>query len=169
MKHSNAPSPLRAADYEAIEAALLETVRGRWFLTEFSKRNRSADTNMLLEAIGKLEATVLKPQVEAQAKTPDAAMRRDLIEMAEAISQTRKEIAAMGSSEQDDSKFTSATEELDAIVESTEKATSDILEAAEDIQELAWLLREKETDDEACDRLDARAQPTFTRPALFRT
>ncbi|MEM8743391.1 MAG: protein phosphatase CheZ [Pseudomonadota bacterium] len=117
---------------------------------------------MLLEAIGKLEATVLKPQVEAQAKTPDAAMRRDLIEMAEAISQTRKEIAAMGSSEQDDSKFTSATEELDAIVESTEKATSDILEAAEDIQELAWLLREKETDDEACDRLDARATDIYT-------
>ncbi|MDA7947554.1 MAG: protein phosphatase CheZ [Hyphomicrobiaceae bacterium] len=160
MKNSNAPSPLRAADYEAIEAALLETVRGRWFLAEFSKRNRSADTNMLLDAISKLEATVLNPQ--AQAQTPDAAMRRDLIEMAEAISQTRKEIAAMGTSEQDDSKFTSATEELDAIVEATEKATSDILEAAEDVQELAWLLREKDTDDEACDRLDARATDIYT-------
>ena len=162
MKNSNAPSPLRAADYEAIEAALLETVRGRWFLAEFSKRNRSADTNMLLDAISKLEATVLKPQAEAESQTPDAAMRRDLIEMAEAISQTRKEIAAMGTSEQDDSKFTSATEELDAIVEATEKATSDILEAAEDIQELAWLLREKDTDDEACDRLDARATDIYT-------
>lgn len=158
MKNSNAPSPLRAADYEAIEAALLETVRGRWFLAEFSKRNRSADTNMLLDAISKLEATVLKPNAEK----PDAAIRSDLIEMAEAISRTRKEIAAMGTSEQDDSKFTSATEELDAIVESTEKATSDILEAAEDVQELAWVLREKGTDDEACDRLDARATDIYT-------
>ncbi len=137
---------------------MLESVRGRWFLAEFSKRNRSADTNMLLDAISKLEATVLKPNAEQ----PDAAIRRDLIEMAEAISRTRKEIAAMGTAEQEDSKFTSATEELDAIVESTEKATSDILEAAEDVQELAWLLREKGTDDEACDRLDARATDIYT-------
>lgn len=158
MKNSNAPSPLRAADYEAIEAALLETVRGRWFLAEYSKRNRSADTNMLLDAISKLEATVLKPNAER----PDAAIRSDLIEMAEAISRTRREISAMGTSEHDDSKFTSATEELDAIVQSTEKATSDILEAAEDVQELAWVLREKGTDDEACDRLDARATDIYT-------
>ena len=62
----------------------------------------------------------------------------------------------------DDSRFANATEELDAIVEATEKATSDILEAAEDIQETAWQMREKGADPHACDRLDARATDIYT-------
>lgn len=45
-------------DYEAIEAAVLESPRGRWFLAEFTRRNRAADTLMLLEAIRKLERGV---------------------------------------------------------------------------------------------------------------
>jgi hypothetical protein len=45
-------------DYEAIEAAVLESPRGRWFLNEFTRRNRAADTLMLLEAIRKLERGV---------------------------------------------------------------------------------------------------------------
>jgi hypothetical protein len=42
-------------DYEAIEAAVMETARGRWFLMEFMRRNRNADTKVLLEAIARLE------------------------------------------------------------------------------------------------------------------
>lgn len=68
----------------------------------------------------------------------------------------------MSPADQDDSKFTNATEELDAIVEATETATSAILEAAEDVQETAWLLREKGANDESCDRLDARATDIYT-------
>jgi hypothetical protein len=52
-------------DYEAIEAAVLESPRGRWFLGEFARRNRAADTLMLLEAIRKLERGV--------AESPDMA------------------------------------------------------------------------------------------------
>lgn len=161
MNNSKAPSPLRSADYEAIESALLESARGRWFLAEYNKRNRSADTKMLLEAISRLEASVLKARNTSDS-TPSNHLKRDLVEMAEAISKTRDEISAMRTSDQDDNQFTTATEELDAIVEATEKATSDILEAAEDIQELAWVLREKGTEDEACDRLDARATDIYT-------
>ena len=158
MSNSKAPSPIRTADYEAIEEALLHSTRGRWFLSESNQRNRSADTNMLLGAITKLETAVLQPQKPAK----NAHIRSNLIEMAEAISQTRNEIAAMRSANQDDCQFTTATEELGAIVEATEKATSDILEAAENIQELAWVLREKGSEDDACDRLDARATDIYT-------
>ncbi|MGE0210221.1 MAG: hypothetical protein AB7S41_00830 [Parvibaculaceae bacterium] len=42
-------------DYEAVEAAVLNTARGRWFLAEHARRNRGADTHTLLEAIRKLE------------------------------------------------------------------------------------------------------------------
>lgn len=45
-------------DFEVIEAAVLESPRGRWFLAEFTRRNRAADTLMLLEAIRKLERGV---------------------------------------------------------------------------------------------------------------
>lgn len=159
MNKSKAPSPIREADYEAIEEALMQSARGRWFLAEFSTRNRSADTRMLLDAISRLESTILKPQSE---QTKDTRIRHDLIEMAEAIAQTRKEIAAMRPADQDDSQFSNATEELDAIVEATEKATSDILEAAEDIQETAWQMRENGVDGESCDKLDARATDIYT-------
>jgi hypothetical protein len=33
-------------DYAAISEAFMETSRGRWFLTEYAKRNRNADTRM---------------------------------------------------------------------------------------------------------------------------
>lgn len=45
-------------DYEAIEAAVMETARGRWFLAEFARRNRTADTALLLAAIERLENLV---------------------------------------------------------------------------------------------------------------
>jgi chemotaxis protein CheZ len=42
-------------DYDAIEAAVMETARGRWFLSEFARRTRAADTAALLAAIDRLE------------------------------------------------------------------------------------------------------------------
>jgi len=42
-------------DYDAIEAAVMDTARGRWFLAEFARRNRTADTTLLLTAIERLE------------------------------------------------------------------------------------------------------------------
>ncbi|WP_216074257.1 hypothetical protein, partial [Acinetobacter baumannii] len=49
------PPPARLDDYEAIEAAVMETTRGRWFLAEYARRHRAADTQEVLGAIGRLE------------------------------------------------------------------------------------------------------------------
>ena len=46
------------SDYEAIEFAIMETARGRWFLSEFARRNRNADTEMLLASIDSLKALI---------------------------------------------------------------------------------------------------------------
>src|SRR5271165_7527360 len=46
------------ADYEAIREAFMETSRGRWFLGEYAKRNRNADTTMVLDAVARLEETL---------------------------------------------------------------------------------------------------------------
>jgi hypothetical protein len=52
------PPPLSAGDYQAIEAAVMETARGRWFLAEYARRNRQADTAMLLAALTRLENVI---------------------------------------------------------------------------------------------------------------
>jgi len=48
----------RNESYESLEAAVLETSRGRWFLEEYAKRQRSAETLAILEILKKLENSV---------------------------------------------------------------------------------------------------------------
>jgi chemotaxis regulatin CheY-phosphate phosphatase CheZ len=157
---AEAPRRSLAADYAAIEDALAATPRGRWFLAEYARRNRTAETELLLEAIGKLETAVLKPQ--RQTAMAPGHVFAELVEMSEAIARTRREIAQIKPPMQFDQQLVSATEELDHIVEATEKATSDILAGAEEIQEVAWTLRERGTDIELCDKVDQRATDIYT-------
>ena len=76
-------------DYDAICAALMRTERGRWFLQEYAKRNRHADTEVLLVAIGRIEAVV---RADKGQRAHDS-FRSDLLEMAKAITRTRAEVA----------------------------------------------------------------------------
>ena len=146
---------MRQEDYLAIEAAVMETARGRWFLSEYARRNRNADTDTLLNAIDKLEKTLIKEQ--APASVMDR-IKLDLSNMAAAIEKTKQEIAQIKHEDNDGSeRFERASSELDAIVEQTETATGDILGAAEKIQEYAWTLREKGGGETECDALDTEA------------
>jgi len=53
------PAPQDAThDFEAIEAAVMETARGRWFLAEYARRMRAAETAKLLEAVTRIERTL---------------------------------------------------------------------------------------------------------------
>ena len=52
------PAGLSEQDFETIEDAVMETARGRWFLREYARRMRAADTNRLLEAISRIERTM---------------------------------------------------------------------------------------------------------------
>ncbi len=150
MENSQALSPLRESDYEAIEAAVMETEKGRWFLFEYARRHRSADTDVVMEAIGRLE-TLLKRE-----RRPDAdRIRLDIGEMKDAIERTKLEIAQIKSDGRSPlSRFDRASNELDAIVEQTEGATSEILGSAEKIQELAWTMREAGVDNALCDEVE---------------
>jgi chemotaxis regulatin CheY-phosphate phosphatase CheZ len=155
---SNPPAPLSEADYDAIESAVLETARGRWFLAEYARRNRQADTTMLMAALDRIEVW-LRGERGVQ---PVDRIRFDLVEMAKAIARTKAEIAAIKPDAEHHGKFGDATEELDAIVLATESATSDILASAEQIQEIAWTLREQGFDGEVCDLLDGKATDVYT-------
>jgi chemotaxis regulatin CheY-phosphate phosphatase CheZ len=152
------PAPISEADYEAIEGAVMETARGRWFLAEYARRNRHADTTMLLKALDRIEASM---RGERSVEPVDR-IRFDLVEMSKAIARTKAEIAAMKPDADHAGKFGEASEELDSVVQTTEAATSDILECAERIQEIAWTLREQGVDAAVCDLLDAKATEIYT-------
>ncbi len=163
-------------EYQALETALLQTVRGRNFLTEYLRRNggdavsastmmmaegisspaAGSDTDKILQAVEKLHTAVMEQQ-----KGPvfDHA-RMDILEMAKAISKTRSEIAAMRT-DGDSDHMSVAAGEMDAIVQSTEKATNDILQAAEKIQEVAWRLREAGVEEAACEEIDNNATEIY--------
>ena len=64
------PQGMNEVDYEAIEAAVTETVRGRWFLTEFARRNRLAETRQLLDAMSRIESAVAGGQVALPSADP---------------------------------------------------------------------------------------------------
>ena len=73
-----------------------------------------------------------------------------------------KEITSIRGPENSEHDIADATAELNAIVESTETATSDILGAAEQIQEFAWTLREQGAPSEFCDAPDERVTDIYT-------
>jgi len=157
-KTSAAPKQGLAEDYAALEATLRNSPLGRWFLAEYARRNRTPETQLLLDAIARLETAVLKPERQ----TGFANILAELVDISDAIVRTRREIAQLRPPQEFDKHLSSASEELDQIVEATERATSEILSAAEDVQEVAWTLREKGVAPELCDRLDQHAIDIYT-------
>ena len=153
-----APAPFTDADYEMIAAAVLETARGRWFMSEHARRNRQADTKLVLEAIEKLERMIAQRN---EGPEPDR-VRVDLVEMMNAITRTKAEIASIRPARNASNHFDQASTELDAIVGATEKATSEVLASTERVQEIAWTLREQGVDAAVCDLLDANATEVYT-------
>jgi hypothetical protein len=79
------------ADYDAISAAFMETSRGRWFLSEYAKRNRNADTRMVLDAVARIEQN-LAAQKDA---APEHALAEALAAIRQAVDEART-AAALG-------------------------------------------------------------------------
>jgi len=50
------PQEIVEGDFELTEAAVRETARGRWFLDEFARRLRLAESKRLADALDRLEA-----------------------------------------------------------------------------------------------------------------
>lgn len=67
--------PVSDDDYDAIESAIMETARGRWFLFEYARRHRQADTLMVMSAINTLHDS-LQTKLESNVHSALAAQRR---------------------------------------------------------------------------------------------
>ncbi|MBP2229077.1 chemotaxis regulatin CheY-phosphate phosphatase CheZ [Azospirillum agricola] len=89
-------------------------------------------------------------------------LRRELMEMAASIEQARREVAALRPADGGGDKILSATNELDAIVISTERASFEILNAAERLMDLSGKLRGAGADPGLCGEIDAEVNNIFT-------
>lgn len=82
------------------------------------------------------------------------AMRGELDKMKDAITRTKEELAALHRSENHGKGMRRAADELDAVVESTERATSNLLTAIEDIETNANMLRAQRLSKAGQDNVD---------------
>lgn len=151
--------------FEAICRAVMETDRGRWFLTEFARQNRAADTKDILNKLDEMRHAFTPradaPDAAGSSGSPEKVIRHQLEEISTSIQAARKEILAIKPRNGATENLSAATEELDAIVDSTEKATTDILTSAEALQDHANNLRELGVDGSICDDIDMHATNIF--------
>src|SRR5271169_1847267 len=75
-------------DYDAIREAFMETSRGRWFLGEYAKRNRNADTGMVLDAVVRIEEALAAQQ------QPDHELEETLAAIRSAVDQAGATVSA---------------------------------------------------------------------------
>jgi len=123
------------ADYDAIREAFMETSRGRWFLTEYTKRNRNADTTMVLDAVARIEQTLA---VQKQASADDG--------LARAVAAIRNSL---------DEARTVAAQTFDA--QASSDALGPIHKGVRIIREISWRWREIGGDGRICDLLESQA------------
>ncbi|MDF2117550.1 hypothetical protein PY365_18365 [Roseiarcaceae bacterium H3SJ34-1] len=89
-----APQDFEAThDFEAIEAAVMETARGRWFLAEYARRMRAAETAKLLEAVTRIERTLLASEQDKHREQPAALAGPEMSAAVAAIQERLSEIA----------------------------------------------------------------------------
>jgi hypothetical protein len=154
------PPPAGQDDYESICAALMQTERGRWFLEEYAKRNRSADTHLLLAAIARIE-TVVCAERSRQAQQ---GFRSDLLEMAKAITRTRAEVAEINSDAA--SLLESAQPDSEASPAPRLPQPGDIFAAAERIRDVTWAMRGHGFDPSTCAQLEELAASILSATSL---
>ena len=132
---SASAAPLSEADFDAIREAFMETSRGRWFLTEYAKRNRNADTAMVLDAVSRIEQNIAAQQ---QAASDDA--------LPKALAAIKSSIA--------EAKAAAAASFDKRIMDDT---LTQIQKGVRIIREISWRWREIGGDSRICDILDSQA------------
>lgn len=131
-------------DYFAIEDALQNSARGRAFLRMRDQRQRLVAVDEARRIASSLrEWTLRQFEVQKEATSLEV-LRAELQSMAAHIQTAKQEIAALHEKdhkiESSANRIVTATSELDQIVQATERATSDILNAAERVMEIAGAL-----------------------------
>jgi hypothetical protein len=144
------PQPPAEGEYEAIHATMTQSARGRWFLDEYARRNRSADTGLVLAAIARMES-VIRSEMGQQ---PYQSFRNDLLDMATAITLTRAEVIRPEGQAQGEA----------AAPHAPSAQASPLLAAAERIADVAWAMRERGFDPKTCEQIEGLSSSILATP-----
>jgi hypothetical protein len=125
-------------DYAAISEAFMETSRGRWFLTEYAKRNRNADTRLVLDAVSRLEEGLAAQRGAAAVEVEDNRLKQALAEIRGAVAAAQA----------------SAVEAFEGLA--LEQKLAPVRKGARVIREIAWRLREIGNDGRICDLIESQ-------------
>lgn len=128
-------------EYRAIEAALLNNPRGRWFLAEHGRRARRLDSFMLESAIERLQSSIRQPPALL------GQLRNEVEELRQFLSDTRTDMLAKPPRVENDAP--------------TDAPPDGILRAAEDLHELAWTLQSNDINADACEKIARQASAIY--------
>ena len=160
---------LSEEDYLLLEDAMNANPRGRAFLRMRDQRGHVIAAEevkrMMRSLAGSLKRAAATPAPSPEmegSSTHIRILRQELQEMSVYIQQTRNEIAALRPDDTGNNRIMAATGELDAIVSATERATSEILNGVERIQQLVSRLPRNEETKTIFDDLDAQVTEIMT-------
>ncbi|MBR1268773.1 hypothetical protein JQ629_14770 [Bradyrhizobium sp. AUGA SZCCT0222] len=153
-------------DYAAISEAFMETSRGRWFLGEYAKRNRNADTSMVLDAVARIEQSLAAQKEESLAIQREAANAQR-----EAANAQRAAADAVADNSLAEAKLIEALIAIRGALEAAQSSAmgaidglaldeklAPVRKGARVIREIAWRLREIGNDSRICDLIDSQVQ-----------
>ncbi|MGL4395498.1 MAG: hypothetical protein ACRCS9_03060 [Hyphomicrobium sp.] len=140
----NRPSPSAPPDsddeYRAIESALLESTRGRWFLAEHGRRARRLDSALLEDAIGRLQTSLRQPPALL------GQLQSELQSLRGYLGQMRTDLTAkpIGLASAANGERALAPQQA-------------MLQTAESIHEIAWQLQANPFDPKGCEDIARNA------------
>ena len=130
-------------EYRAIEIAMLETARGRWFLAEHSRRSRRMETMQLEDALLQLKSSL---------RSPPALLGRLHVELDQVkilIAEARASLMARDPGGAEGERGT----------------TTGLLKSAEDLHEMVWSLQARDIDPVVCERIGQQIATIFALTA----
>lgn len=149
---------LTEQEYLQMEEALSQSARGRAFLRMRDRRCRVVASDEFHRLVGQLERQVDRLGGAAPLAAPsgfggDGRFEQELTAITQVVREARSDIAALKATDTGSNRIEAATGELDEIVAATERATTDILNATEKIQEITMSI--PRDDPDLAERIDA--------------
>lgn len=140
---SSKPTEEIEVEYRTIESTLLETARGRWFLSEHGRRARRLDSALLEDAIGRLQDSLRQPPaLLGQLETEMDGLKTHIATSKQALLSRRAEAGEQGDAEP--------------------MRPQEILKTAESIHDLAWSLQANPFDPKGCEQIARHAAQMYT-------
>lgn len=153
---------LSEGDYAALYDRIAQSPQGLSFLREHARRAGEAGQTLVDAAMRDLRGLFESQASLMQTSGRAEVLRSELMEMAASIEHARREIAALRPKDTSNNRLDIATNELDAIVSTTERASIEILQSAERLMEISGRLKRLGVDSDLVSDIENEVTNIFT-------